>query len=214
MGLARIALHGVHRVQGFGGSRVGIGDAILAVARHAAHAAAEQYDRQDYRRDSDRRKTGEPRTGDREHHRRAEYRHHAAQRDRCAGCNHGAQQFGIGRQPRDQFAAAGALEKRHVHPHQAIVKLAAQVGDHALAKQAHTIKTRRGRYRQHQRYAEQGEKPDVDRSRLRVVGEGFSKSAVDHVTHCDRQGQRRGRGQRQESQPAGDQARVAAHERP
>jgi hypothetical protein len=110
-------------------------------------------------------------------------------------------------QPRDQFAAAVAVEEAGVQPEQVRVQAIAHVGDHALAQQGDEIEARRGRQRQRQRDQEQEHEGAVD------VGTA-GKALVDHPPERDRQAQRRGRGAGQRQQPGDEQAAMCPYERP
>ena len=55
-----------------------------------------------------------------------------------------AQQLGVGRQPRQQFARARAFEEGLVERQQVAVQRAPQVGHHALAQQRHEVEARGG----------------------------------------------------------------------
>ncbi len=199
--LSGIALHRVDCSEGLGGARIGIGDAVLADRREPADPAPEQDDRGDRQRDADQGQRRQSWAGQGDHDRAAGQSHQAAQGHRNAGTDHAAQQFGVGRQARDQFTAAGPLEEAHVQAEQMVVDRAPQVGDHPLAEQADVIEAECRCHRQHHGDYEQAGEPEIDRAG--IVG---TEAAIDHQPDRNRQAQGGARRQHQESEPGRDQS--------
>ncbi len=202
-----MCLHGAHRTQGLAGQAVGIGDAVLAVARDHAQLARADDDRQHRQRDAQQRPRRQPRAGDEQHGQAADHGHAAAQGHRHGRADHAAQQFGIGGQARNQFATAAAVMEAGAELDQVCVQLAAQVGDDLFAQQRHEVEARGRAQRHHHRHQHQQGERAVDLA-------AAAEAVVDHLLDRRRQAQRGRRGDRQGQQPGGEQPAVAAHERP
>ncbi|KAG1194599.1 hypothetical protein G6F35_013376 [Rhizopus arrhizus] len=205
--LTGMGLHRTHRTEGLAGQAVGIGDAVLAVARDGAQLARADDDRQHRQRDAEQRPCGQPRAGDEQHRQAADHGHAAAQGDRHRRTDHAAQQFGVGGQPRDQLTAAAAIVEAGAQLDQVRVQLAAQVGDDLFAQQRHEVEARGGAQRHHHRHQHQQGEGTVDLA-------AAAEAVVDHLLHGRWQAQRGCRGHSQGEQPGREQATVAAHERP
>ncbi len=161
--LVRISLHRADLVQRLVDVRGHVGNAVLAFARQAPHAPAEEQDRHQRRRHAEEHEERELPAGDEQHHRRADHHQGVANEHRQAVADHLLQQRSVVGEPREHFAGAPRLEERRVEAEQMVEGGAPQVGDHALAGAHHQVEAEPGRagerggehQQRHQRLVEQ-----------------------------------------------------------
>ena len=207
-GLAHVGLDGLDRVQRFRCDGAGIRDAVLALARQAAHAPTEQDHRQHHERDHERGIPRELRAGEDQQHRRADERDGAAHGDRRARAHHLLHELGVRGEARQHFARARRLEIAHVEAQQVVVQRLPQVRGDALAEHRDEEEARGRGEREHERNAEQRDEVAIDVRRV-----ARREAVVDHLPHGERQHERRGRGQGQEHEPRAYQALVTGNVR-
>ncbi len=207
VGFACMRLYRPYGAQGLAGQAVGIGDAVLAAARDGAQLARTDDDRQYRKRNAQQRPRRQPRAGDEQHRQAADHRDAAAQCHRHGRADHAAQQLTVGGQARDQLTAAAAVMEAGTELDEVCVEAAAQVSHDLFAQQRHEVEARGGGQGQHHGHQHQQGEGTVD---LAAAAEAM----VDHLLDRRRQAQRGRRRHRQGHQPSGEQATVAAHERP
>ncbi len=208
VGLARVRAHGRDRAQRLGRQCVRIGDRVLAGARDRAQPAPREHDGQHGERNADQRPARQPRAGREQHDHAADHGDRAAQRHRQRRADHAAQQFGVGGEAGNEFAAAGAIVEGGVEREQVAVEARAQVGHHALAQQRDEEEARGRRQRERGGHGEQQHEDAVDGRA--AVGE----AAIDHVAKGHGQRKRGRRGRRERHQPGHQQRAMPAHEGP
>ena len=140
-------LDGADRVERLLAMRRDVGHAILARARQAADAAAEENDGEHHDGHDQEHQAGEPGARDEEKRRPAEEQEHVPQRHRDRGTDHHLQQRGVRGQPRQHFAHPRGLEEGGAEPEQSLEDRPPHVGDHALADPGDQVEPpeRRGR---------------------------------------------------------------------
>ncbi|OIQ63684.1 hypothetical protein GALL_547750 [mine drainage metagenome] len=210
VGLARIALHHGHGGEHFGGDGAGVGNAILAGARQAAHPAADQHGGQDHDGNHHQHAQHQARIGGDQHGHAADQHHHVAQPHGETRAHHGLYQRGVGGEARDHFAGLGMLEKLRTLPQHMGIDRAAHVGGDALAQPAHHVEARRGKHAQRQGQAEQpGEMP----AQRRATRLGTQHAGVDQPAQGQRKGQRAAGGEQQKQQGDGDASAIRPQKR-
>ncbi len=194
----RIGLDGadfVHRLVDVGGH---VGHAVLAVARKAPHAPAEDQDRNERRRHPEQHEERELPARHEEHDRRAGHHQRVANDHRQAVADHLLQQRRVVGEARDHLAGARRVEERGLEREDVVEHRAAQVRHHALAGRHHQVEAEEGRDRERERDRDHRAERLVEQPRVAAA-----KAVVDHVlealaqrehaTGRDHEGDERGR---------------------
>ena len=195
--LKRFVGEGLHRAHGGDGlidMVAGVGDAVLAVARQAAHPAAEDDDGQNNQRHDQHHEPGQFRAGHGEQHRAADQHQDIAQRHRDGRAHDHLQHRGVGGQARQDFAGAGDLEERRAQADDMVVDRAAHIGDDSLADPGDQIEAPVTGRRQ------QGDDSEHDpQGLIEQVRIAAAKAVVDQPAQAEAESQHRARrrGQRQ-----------------
>ena len=196
----------LHRGEGLDRHRPDIGDAVLARARLAAHAAAEQHDRQDDQRHADHDRQGHFRREDEQQDHAADPGEAVAERDRHRRADRTFDQRGVRGQPRGDFGRTVLLEPARREPQQVGLHRDADVGDGAFAEPRHEVEADRGRDREDDDEAEQIVEDMVD---MRDVAGAVGEAAVDHRLDAPRCRERRRRRDEQRHQRDRELERIA-----
>jgi len=141
--LVVIGLHGLDLAEGLGHVAAHIGDTVLAQARQAAHATAEDQDRRQHQRQRHHHDAGELGVGDEQQHDAADHHQCIAQEQRQRRADHRLQQGGVGGQPRLDFRAAVVLVETWVQVDQVVEDLPANVRHHPFTDPRHQVKPRK-----------------------------------------------------------------------
>ena len=206
--LAGKGLHGPDGAEQFGCIGGRVGQRILGTARQPPHPAPERHQRDHDHRDRQQHEAREPWARDHHHGGGAEEQHHIAQRDRYRCADRGLDLGGIGRQPRDQFAAARGIEEGGRQRDQMREHVAPEIGDDALADGHDQIVPRRAGAGQHRDDSDHDAEIAVDH------GDAFGREAeVDHPPDRDRHHQGRDRSDGERDKGEHRAAAVARHVR-
>ena len=200
-------LDDLHCAQDFGRGAADVGQPVLAGARQGPHAPAKADQHQQDDGNAQQQQAGQLGRQREEIGEAADGGHHVAQRHRHGGADHLFDDRGVGRQARRDFGRAIFLEEARRLAQQIGLRGAANVGDDAFAEPGHEIEAQRAGDREHQHDQQQIFEPAADVA-------AAHEPLVDHQAEAVGDGQRRGGGDDERQQRAGDPAGIAAREAP